>query len=159
MWAEVQSQGGRSNLLLAPLSNQTDSAHYQYLRYLDAKRAANEAVRLMYVATTRAEQKLVLLARAKVSEKTGEVIRPVKGSLLATVWDSLEDEFALEGGATVETHSDGGLANVLQRLPASYERDFPLAIAWQVQQQFNSCLLYTSPSPRDATLSRMPSSA
>ena len=24
---------------------------------------------------------------------------------------------------------------------------------------FNSCLLYTSPSPRDATLSRMPSSA
>ena len=25
--------------------------------------------------------------------------------------------------------------------------------------QFNNCLLYTSPSPRDATLSRMPSSA
>ena len=25
--------------------------------------------------------------------------------------------------------------------------------------QFESCLLYTSPSPRDATLSRMPSSA
>ena len=25
--------------------------------------------------------------------------------------------------------------------------------------EFNSCLLYTSPSPRDATLSRMPSSA
>ena len=24
---------------------------------------------------------------------------------------------------------------------------------------FNACLLYTSPSPRDATLSRMPSSA
>ena len=27
------------------------------------------------------------------------------------------------------------------------------------QQQFYLCLLYTSPSPRDATLSRMPSSA
>ena len=27
------------------------------------------------------------------------------------------------------------------------------------QQSFNTCLLYTSPSPRDATLSRMPSSA
>ena len=26
-------------------------------------------------------------------------------------------------------------------------------------EDFNSCLLYTSPSPRDATLSRMPSSA
>ena len=28
-----------------------------------------------------------------------------------------------------------------------------------VRQSDNSCLLYTSPSPRDATLSRMPSSA
>ena len=27
------------------------------------------------------------------------------------------------------------------------------------REQFESCLLYTSPSPRDATLSRMPSSA
>ena len=27
------------------------------------------------------------------------------------------------------------------------------------KSKFNSCLLYTSPSPRDATLSRMPSSA
>ena len=27
------------------------------------------------------------------------------------------------------------------------------------EQRKNSCLLYTSPSPRDATLSRMPSSA
>ena len=26
-------------------------------------------------------------------------------------------------------------------------------------EEFHSCLLYTSPSPRDATLSRMPSSA
>ena len=29
----------------------------------------------------------------------------------------------------------------------------------QVELQDQSCLLYTSPSPRDATLSRMPSSA
>ena len=27
------------------------------------------------------------------------------------------------------------------------------------QKEFDGCLLYTSPSPRDATLSRMPSSA
>ena len=29
----------------------------------------------------------------------------------------------------------------------------------QVYELANNCLLYTSPSPRDATLSRMPSSA
>ena len=40
------------------------------------------------------------------------------------------------------------------------------AIVWLVPDgplpegvEFNDCLLYTSPSPRDATLSRMPSSA
>ena len=32
-------------------------------------------------------------------------------------------------------------------------------LAIHVGSQLNSCLLYTSPSPRDATLSRMPSSA
>ena len=32
-------------------------------------------------------------------------------------------------------------------------------ISWDVLRRFLICLLYTSPSPRDATLSRMPSSA
>ena len=34
-------------------------------------------------------------------------------------------------------------------------------LAYPIQDQFKAsyCLLYTSPSPRDATLSRMPSSA
>ena len=31
--------------------------------------------------------------------------------------------------------------------------------SWKKTQHISSCLLYTSPSPRDATLSRMPSSA
>ena len=30
---------------------------------------------------------------------------------------------------------------------------------WFKESELNGCLLYTSPSPRDATLSRMPSSA
>ena len=30
---------------------------------------------------------------------------------------------------------------------------------WDVHTHIGNCLLYTSPSPRDATLSRMPSSA
>ena len=40
-------------------------------------------------------------------------------------------------------------------LPAMYESQHALRSPPQVR----SCLLYTSPSPRDATLSRMPSSA
>ena len=34
-----------------------------------------------------------------------------------------------------------------------------LFIDLYTQDEFNSCLLYTSPSPRDRTRSRMPSSA
>ena len=32
-------------------------------------------------------------------------------------------------------------------------------MVWQKSRSATTCLLYTSPSPRDATLSRMPSSA
>ena len=39
-----------------------------------------------------------------------------------------------------------GTGNVISNVPTS-------------ALQYNTCLLYTSPSPRDATLSRMPSSA
>ena len=38
-----------------------------------------------------------------------------------------------------------------------FDRWFPLAQTWP--ERLKACLLYTSPSPRDATLSRMPSSA
>ena len=44
-----------------------------------------------------------------------------------------------------------------------YTRNFPPFTKTDKESaffaQYNSCLLYTSPSPRDATLSRMPSSA
>ena len=39
-----------------------------------------------------------------------------------------------------------------------FNREVPL---WKIEEKpsFNTCLLYTSPSPRDRTRSRMPSSA
>ena len=39
------------------------------------------------------------------------------------------------------------------------ERLAELLSAKRLNSWYNTCLLYTSPSPRDATLSRMPSSA
>ena len=39
------------------------------------------------------------------------------------------------------------------------DTEIGLATVYRVLTQFEACLLYTSPSPRDATLSRMPSSA
>ena len=49
------------------------------------------------------------------------------------------------------------------QLPRSYEievdKNYPLMIVLDGDYMFNICLLYTSPSPRDRTRSRMPSSA
>ena len=44
-------------------------------------------------------------------------------------------------------------------LGSNYIRTGYVVFFADVYQQFVVCLLYTSPSPRDATLSRMPSSA
>ena len=41
---------------------------------------------------------------------------------------------------------------------AYQDKAFPIAANQTISQPY-TCLLYTSPSPRDATLSRMPSSA
>ena len=38
-------------------------------------------------------------------------------------------------------------------------KDLELGLSWKISLFVTACLLYTSPSPRDATLSRMPSSA
>ena len=83
------------------------------------------------------------------------------GSALAVQGDTIvvgapQDEAAGEaknsGALYVFKRNEGGADNwgMAQRIASS---DSGLG------DQFGSCLLYTSPSPRDATLSRMPSSA
>lgn len=141
MWAEAQNSNGGSELLLAPFTDQSsDSLHYQYLRHLDAKRSLNEAVRLMYVATTRAEKKLVLIARAKPAKSGDFPSAPSKGTLLNTVWDVLERHFdySLEAPENVQLQSD--LSQTLLRLPSDFEVDYAQEVNWQVSQQLNSAL-------------------
>ena len=56
----------------------------------------------------------------------------------------------------------GGIQVYLDSLPMSgvqVEQGVTLAPVRTLAQATGACLLYTSPSPRDATLSRMPSSA
>ena len=49
--------------------------------------------------------------------------------------------------------------NTPPRLPQPRQRGLRLLPQWFRHARFTSCLLYTSPSPRDGLLSRMPSSA
>ena len=81
-----------------------------------------------------------------------------------------EDEIVLYGVADNGQLSNGQLDGATSTLRGNTEgRNLPSAIGFQIVQdnyvvvtearEFQPCLLYTSPSPRDLSTSRMPSSA
>ena len=57
---------------------------------------------------------------------------------------------------SLSTHAGNPLLISLDWL---VERGWLESTIWEQVEHSKNCLLYTSPSPRDATLSRMPSSA
>ena len=73
------------------------------------------------------------------------------------------DKSQLRGTQARYLHSaDFGETGVSDTYVASKHPSVLLVVATArtiISEQFHPCLLYTSPSPRDATLSRMPSSA
>ena len=50
-------------------------------------------------------------------------------------------------------------ASLITNLQSSSQESFYVGIRLQMQDGWHTCLLYTSPSPRDLSTSRMPSSA
>ena len=59
--------------------------------------------------------------------------------------------------APIGSWNTDGVTNMFQMFHSAHVFDQPIG-SWNTER-VTSCLLYTSPSPRDATLSRMPSSA
>ena len=86
-------------------------------------------------------------------------------------WDKLKSFYEIAISKSISKASaklnisQSALSRQIQDL--EYDLKTPLFIRHQKgvrlteqgENLFNTCLLYTSPSPRDATLSRMPSSA
>lgn len=64
---------------------------YQFLKDLEAERSDNEIVRLLYVAATRTQRQLHLIASVKINQK-GE-IKPTARTLLKVLWPAVEAEF------------------------------------------------------------------
>ena len=65
--------------------------------------------------------------------------------------------FDLSNHTALVTGATGGIGASIAR--TLHGAGANLVISGTRQAALDSCLLYTSPSPRDATLSRMPSSA
>ena len=71
------------------------------------------------------------------------------------IWDSEKQSYTANGD--VEFQNDKFIA-FADEMIAQYIEQKDKEV-FTIVELFNDCLLYTSPSPRDATLSRMPSSA
>jgi ATP-dependent exoDNAse (exonuclease V) beta subunit len=107
--------------LMAPIqeSGGDKDEIYQYLREIDKKKTANELVRLLYVACTRAKSRLHLLGFVTASNG-----KPPGNSLLAVLWKGMDaDErqiFVDAAHGPTEEEKAAGPQPSLRRLPLAW---------------------------------------
>jgi ATP-dependent exoDNAse (exonuclease V) beta subunit len=91
LWDEVAGADGDEHLLVAPIkqkgADNGEPTVYDYLKKLEAERAAHEDERLLYVAATRAIRTLHLLGVAVADEAKDDGLKPpAAGTLLKLLW-------------------------------------------------------------------------
>ncbi len=128
--------GGK--LLLAPIDETGGEKEplYQYVRKLDKDAEDIEAGRLLYVAATRAESRLHLLACLKVDED-GVLKMPSKRSLLGIAWRALEDTVRLPAAAVADSvGKESPSSGALHRLSTDVELPVPpAAVQWRSREE------------------------
>lgn len=143
-WAERPNERTReADLLLAPIraSGKSADSIYSFLRRFDDEKGYHESGRLLYVAATRAIDRLHFLGHVAVSESSGarELAAPPASSLLHHLWESVRPEFERALGKMVgDEAADGAreaMANpprsLLSRLPCDWQLPaIPADIAW-----------------------------
>ena len=143
----------------------------------DGPHTADKVATLQTEFDQKVRHKDVLIAKLKkrVNELT-ELALPTEGGDHMSVEDPADNksekeaEHAASGGVVSENHLSQSQVEELQRAVHDRERRLKTATDQLLRfekaasdvvmmRQHSNCLFYTSPSPRDATLSRMPSSA
>jgi ATP-dependent exoDNAse (exonuclease V) beta subunit len=108
-------------LLLAPIkaAGSDSDATYKYLDRLDTEAEDVEASRLLYVAATRAEDRLHLLA-CLGCDKDGNIKRPTSHTLLSRAWPAAEPFFQTKH--QVDPHAaPAPEVNTINRLPSGFQ--------------------------------------
>src|SRR5574343_701663 len=91
LWDEVSGADGDEHLLVAPIkqkgADNGEPTVYDYLKKLEAERAAHEDERLLYVAATRAIRRLHLVGVAIADAAKDDGLKPpAAGTLLKLLW-------------------------------------------------------------------------
>lgn len=94
-WQEIPQANGDTQLLMAPIKAHTASAEpiSDFIRAIDKEKDQLETIRLLYVAATRAKQRLHLFGHVNL-DKNGEAAKQPSGnSLLSKLWPVVEQTF------------------------------------------------------------------
>jgi ATP-dependent helicase/nuclease subunit A len=137
LWTEREGDGG-AELLVGPIeaTGAEDDAVYRRLREIEAEREAHESVRLLYVAATRARQRLHLLGEVRRDAMSGRPQAPGARTLLEKLWPAVAPQFeaaAAEMPAAVRAAAGAQtpLQQDIARLAAGWRLpDPPPAPAW-----------------------------
>ncbi len=123
MWLDRPTAGG-SDLILAPIkfAYEDNDPIYDYLRTIEKSKLTNEAIRLFYVAATRAKSSLHLLMRA---EET-----PLKATFMDFLWPSCKEVIAEN---IISTNNDESLDD----LRSSNRELIRLCADWQLPVEAN----------------------
>jgi ATP-dependent helicase/nuclease subunit A len=120
----------RGELLLAPVSQaglDTDPI-YKYLARIDRRKGEHEIARLLYVATTRARQRIDLLGVVKMKDD-GSIAEPAAGSFLRLLWPTVAAKFTNLSAAPRST--EARMAKTIRRIGAGWIiPDPPPAVTW-----------------------------
>jgi ATP-dependent helicase/nuclease subunit A len=92
-WQEIVRSNGEPGLIIAPIeaTGEASDPIFELARRQNKQRAQFEAERLLYVATTRARERLHLFFG--LSSDDEGVKAPVKNSLLARLWPAIEKDY------------------------------------------------------------------
>lgn len=142
LWEEVLLDGSKE-LLAAPyvpkgLRHKAQVSAYDYLETLEAKREANEAVRVLYVAATRAERALHLLGVANQNAK-GE-IKPIKNTYLDALWPMVQASFEACELPAISNDMRTDIANFTPQLIRLQHLQIPPVL--QTEDAFNNAQNY-----------------
>lgn len=133
LWEEITSEhenGVRTELVVAPFipkggRSNASPTPYDYLKLLEKERSENEDARVLYVAATRAERSLHLLATAKLDRQSGEPKAPAN-TFLDLLWPALSQQFAdcVTEAAVVQENTTASL-DIADFVPALVRLDKP----------------------------------